>query len=143
MHCQSDLFISCAIAASFAFALPADAQEVASSRGKDRPTHRVSGVVRDAGREAIAEVEIATVDSAGVPQRRTTTDERGRFDLGQFEHGTFSLRARRLGYEQLTRKVQVGADEPASLEIVLVGIPEELERIRVTASLPPTKLRGF
>ena len=143
MHSQSDLLISCAIAVTFAVALPADAQEVASARGRDRQTHRVSGVVRDASREPIAQVEIAMVDSAGAPQRSTTTDGRGRFDFGQFESGKFSLRARRLGYQQHTMQVQVSANEPASLEIVLVGIPEELERIRVTAPLPPTKLHGF
>jgi len=143
MHSQSDVFISSAVAAALVFALPADAQDVASARGRDRQTHRVSGVVRDASREPIAEVEIAAVDSAGVPQRSTTTDGLGRFDLGQVEHGALSLRARRLGYEQRTMQVLVAANAPASMEIVLIGIPEELERIRVTASLPPTKLRGF
>lgn len=31
----------------------------------------------------------------------------------------------------------------AALEIVLLGIPKELENVNVTAASPPTKLRGF
>lgn len=135
--------ICCAAAATVATGSRADAQDTAP-RSANRPTFRIHGIVTDAAREPLAEVVVAAVDSAGTPGRSTTTDEHGRFDLGQFEQGTLSVRARRLGYEQRTVQVQVGErGQSPSLEIVLLGVPEELEKVDVTAASPPTKLRGF
>lgn len=135
--------ICVAVAATVAAGSFLEAQDT-SSRGTNHQAYRIRGIVTDAGREPLPEVEIAAIDSAGTPSRSTTTDESGRFDLGQFEQGTLALRARRLGYEQRTVQVQVGErGESPSLEIVLLGVPEELEKVNVTAASPPTKLRGF
>lgn len=138
------LLLSCAIAAAGPAGSLLDAQDTAS-RGPNRAqTYRIRGTVTDAGREPLPEVEVAAIDSAGMPGRNTTTDERGRFDLGQFSLGALSIRARRLGYEQRTVEIQVGESvESPALEIVLLAVPEELEKVSVTASSPPTKLRGF
>ena len=98
----------------------------------------------DAARQPLSQVEIAAVDTTGTSERTTTTDDRGHFDLGMFEQGTHSVRARRLGYEQRTMEVAVDQRAlSASLEIVLLAAPAELERVDVSASSPPTKLRGF
>jgi hypothetical protein len=100
--------------------------------------------VTDAARQPLVQVEIAAMDSAGSPGRTTTTDERGHFDLGMFAQGTHSVRARRLGYEQRTMDIEVDQRAlSASLEIVLLAAPEELEAVNATAAAPPTKLRGF
>lgn len=140
-HCR---LISCAVAATVAIGSVVEAQDSAS-RSLNRPqTYRVHGTVTDAGREPLPEVEIAVIDSAGTPGRSTTTDDDGRFDLGPFEQGMLSLRARRLGYEQRTMAIRVGErGQSPSLDIILLGVPEELEKVNVTAASPPTKLRGF
>jgi hypothetical protein len=99
--------------------------------------------VTDATRQPISEVEITTADSSTVPSRRTRTDDHGRFDLGEFRQGRLSLRARRLGYEERTFGVDVGADGKfMTLEIVLLSIPQELANVDVTAT-SQGKLRGF
>jgi hypothetical protein len=138
------LLISCALVASVSSGTVMEAQDTAS-RGPNRShTYRIRGIVTDAGREPLSEVEIAAIDSAGSPGRSTTTDERGRFDLGQFAQAALSVRARRLGYEQRTIQVQVGeAAESTALEIILLAVPEELDKVNVTAASAPTKLRGF
>jgi hypothetical protein len=128
-------------AAAVATAPAVEAQDTAPRAPR---TYRISGTVTDATRQPLAQVEIATVDSAGAAGRITTSDERGHFDLGMFGPGMHSLRARRLGYEQRTMEVEV--DQRAlsdSLEIVLTAAPEELEGVTVNAASPPTKLRGF
>lgn len=138
------VLVSCAAVAAIVAASPIEAQDT-TARSPNRPqTYRISGTVTDAGRQPLSQVEIAAVDSAGAPGRSTTTDERGHFDLGMFEPGTQSVRARRLGYEQRTMEIEVDQRAlSASVEIVLLVAPEELEAVNATASSPPTKLRGF
>lgn len=111
---------------------------------KPRASYKVSGTVTDAGRMPLGLVEIAALDSAGQPRKRTTTDDRGHFDLGRFAHGPLALTARRLGYEQRTMQIEVNEDgRSASLEIVLLIMAGTLEDVNVTAPPPPTKLQGF
>jgi hypothetical protein len=99
--------------------------------------------VRDARREPLSEVEVTASDTAGIAPRSTRTDARGRFDLGRFASGTLSLRARRLGYEQWTLQVEIGAaGQPTSLEIILLDKAAELEDVYVTAS-SHGRLSGF
>jgi hypothetical protein len=101
------------------------------------------GVVRAATGEPIADVEI-TIVAGSQARRRTITDREGRFDLGGFEQGSYSLRARRLGYHQRIIAVEIGSGgTPASLDIVVVAVAEELEKVDVAASIPPSKLHGF
>lgn len=106
------------------------------------PTYLVRGTVTDAGRVPLFEVEIVVIDTAGTPTRTARTDRDGRFDLGRFPEGILSLRARRLGYEQWAAHIRVN-DGAATMQIVLIAVPEELEHVIVTAASPPTKLRGF
>jgi hypothetical protein len=144
MRTPCSLLVSGALAAAVSIAESAEGQDVTSSGANPPLTHRVSGVVTDAGRVPLSLVEIAAVDSAGTPGRSTKTDDRGRFDLGRFPQGTLSLHARRLGYEQWARRIAVGeGGQSTSLEIVLLSAPERLEEVNVTAATPPTKLRGF
>lgn len=134
----------CAAVATLAAGSLVEAQDVASRGSNRAQTYRIRGTVTDAEREPLPEVEVAAIDSAGTTGRSTVTDERGRFDLGQFAQGALSVRARRLGYEQRTMQLQVGEGaESTTLEIVLLAVPEELEKVDVTAASPPTKLRGF
>lgn len=144
MRIPCSLLISWAVVAIVTVSDPAVGQDSASSvRANQGHTYRLSGVVTDAAREPLSEVEIAALDTGGMPGRSTRTDERGRFDLGLFQQGTLSLRARRFGYEHRTVQVEVGSGgRPASVEIILVGIPAELENVTVTAP-SQGKLRGF
>jgi hypothetical protein len=135
------LLVSCAAAATTSDS--AGAQDTASSAASQRQTYRLSGLVTDARRGPLSEVEVTASDTAGIAPRSTRTDARGRFDLGRFASGTLSLRARRLGYEQWTLQVEIGAaDRQTSLEIILLDKAAELEDVYVTAS-SHGKLSGF
>jgi hypothetical protein len=135
------LLVSCAVAATTSDS--AGAQDTASLAASQRQTYRLSGLVTDARREPLSEVEVTASDTAGIAPRSTRTDARGRFDLGRFASGTLSLRARRLGYEQWTSQVEIGAaGQPTSLEIILPDKAAELEDVYVTAS-SHGKLSGF
>jgi Carboxypeptidase regulatory-like domain/TonB-dependent Receptor Plug Domain len=135
----------CSLLVGFAvtFSHPAAGQDKASPEAASQGrTYRVSGVVTDAGRQPLAEVVITAGDT-GASALSVKTDGRGRFELGQFRPGTLSVHIRRLGYEQRTVQVDVGAGgEPSSVEIVLLPVPQELEHVYVTAS-SPGKLSGF
>jgi hypothetical protein len=135
------LLVSCAAAATISDS--AGAQDTASLAASQRQTYRLSGLVTDARREPLSEVEVTASDTAGIAPRTTRTDARGRFDLGRFASGTLALRARRLGYEQWTLQVEIGATgQPTSLEIILLDKPAELEDVYVSAS-SHGRLSGF
>jgi len=115
---------------------------VASASNRSEPTYRLRGVVTDAGREPIPDAEVAIIVD-GVSGQRTVTDARGRFDLGSHPAGLISFRVRRLGYELREQSVTMGVNgQPTSVEIVLLAIPAELEKVYVTTD-PQGRLRGF
>jgi hypothetical protein len=125
------------------FRYPAAGQDKASPEAtRQVQTYRVSGVVTDGERQPLAEVEVTTGDT-GTSAVSVKTDGRGRFELGQFRPGILSVRARRLGYEQRTLEVEVGAGgHPSSVEIVLRAVPQELGEVYVSAS-SHGRLSGF
>jgi hypothetical protein len=128
------VFAWCALA--LLIAEPALAQDAGSAGGVARP-HRFTGVVTNPAREPLADAEVTVLAPASAI-RSTTTDDRGRFDLGEFAAGAISFRVRRLGYEARTVDVQVGADgQHAPVEIALTILPEELANVLVTGSSAP------
>jgi len=131
------------VAAAMPALTTALAQETGANRTRDSQRYHVNGVVRDATREPLASVEI-TIVAGELTRGRTTTDREGRFDLGPFERGAYSLKVRRLGYQQRTIPMELGPPENATaLDVVLLPVAEELDEVHVAASLPPSKLRGF
>ena len=129
----------CALALSVSE--PALAQDAGSAAATAARTYRFTGVVTNPAREPIsdAQVIVITPPSAG---RSTATDDRGRFDLGEFTAGPLSFRVRRLGYEARVVDVQIGAGgQQASMEIVLTIIPAELANVFVVGA--PGRLNEF
>ncbi|CAN5227326.1 hypothetical protein BH23GEM2_BH23GEM2_14120 [soil metagenome] len=137
----STIFAWWALAAGLS--APAQSQDNPSrDSGTQERAYQLGGVVTDAGREPLDDVEVTVVEP-GTLRRSTKTDARGRFDLGEFPAGAVSFRVRHLGYEQRTVQVQMGTGElPTSVEIALIPIPEELEEVYVSTS-PQGRLRGF
>ena len=88
----------------------------------------VSGVVVDSvgGRPIIG----AQVTVEGT-QRRALSDERGQFRLGGLTGQTLTIRVTRLGYQPVTRTVQVGSGD---VRIALGQAVQALEQVVVTAS---------
>lgn len=97
-------------------------------------TYRLSGVVTDAAREPLADVEVRLISP--MPERVATTDTRGRFDLGEFSPGDVTLRVRRVGFEQRVLNIQVGATDQGStaIEVALLPVIQELEEVYVGAA---------
>ena len=142
MHPRSVRVLACCALALIVSRTGGGQAAVASARNSSEPTYRLSGVVTDVQREPIGEAQIAIIDS-GSAGGATATDARGRFDLGTFAAGPLSFSVRRLGYEQRTIQVLLGANAPAtSVEIVLLAVPAELEEVYVTTE-PQGRLRGF
>jgi hypothetical protein len=115
---------------------------VASASNRSEPTYRLRGVVTDAGREPLPDAEVTIIPDDG-SGKRSVTDDRGRFDLGNYPAGVISFRVRRLGYELREQSVTMGVNgQPTSVEIALVAIPAELEKVYVMTE-PQGRLRGF
>jgi hypothetical protein len=105
-------------------------------------SYRLKGVVTDAAREPVPDAEVVVIgrDATAVP---TTTDGRGRFDLGSFGAGPLSFRVRRLGYEERTMNVQMGASRgPLSVEVVLTSVAGELADVYIRSN-SNDRLQGF
>lgn len=117
------------------------AQAVAQAPATAQRTYQLTGVVTDPAREPVQGAEVVVIAAQGAA-RSTTTDARGRFNLGEFTAGTISLRVRRLGYERRAIDVEVGSGgRDTSLEVVLTIIPAELENVLVSGA--PGRLNEF
>lgn len=117
------------------------AQDVASAGVSAARTYRFTGVVTDPSREPIAGAELVVLTPASAG-RSTATDDRGRFNLGEFTTGLLSFRVRRLGYEARTMDVQIGTGgQHTSVEIALTIVPAELANVFVTGA--PGRLNEF
>jgi hypothetical protein len=117
------------------------AQDVASAGVSAARTYRFTGVVTDPSREPIAGAELVVLTPASAG-RSTATDDRGRFNLGEFTAGLLSFRVRRLGYEARTMDVQIGTGgQHTSVEIALTIVPAELANVFVTGA--PGRLNEF
>lgn len=141
---MSNSTVSVVIGSALVCAMPGllSAQSATSAATDPPATYQVTGVITDAAREPVPEVEVTAVDASAVA-RGAVTDSRGRFNLGRFPAGPLSLHVRRLGYEARDLKVEVGAGgQPTSVEIVLLAAPAELAGVSVTAD-PQGRLREF
>jgi hypothetical protein len=143
MNPRSVCVVACCALALF---LPQSGRsQTAISVGRDgsEPSYSLRGIVTDAAaREPIPEAEVVIIEPPGTG-RSAATDERGRFDLGSFAPGRLSFRVRRLGYEQRTIEIQMGANgQPASVEVALLAIPAELAKVYVMTD-PQGRLSEF
>ena len=107
---------------------------------QEAPT--VSGVVLDSARAPVPEAEVTLIE-AGVVRRQVVTDAAGRFVLGDFSASRVTVRVRRLGYEERSVEVAVGAaSQPTFVEIIVTPAPAQLEEVRVEPN-PVGRLREF
>lgn len=94
--------------------------------------HYLKGIVIDIARTPIARVEIVASTGPTV-FRQALSEKDGSFNLGTVPTGSVSLKIRQLGYEPRAIELQIGAEQPASLEIVLTATATELKEVVVKA----------
>jgi len=105
-------------------------------------SYQVTGIVKDAGGDPVNNVEI-TLLTGGVPHQVTASGADGRFSLGEFSAGKATLQLRRLGYEELSLNITVGADsKPTYVEVLLKELPQKLEEVMVKSD-EQGRLRDF
>jgi hypothetical protein len=110
-------------------------------------TAELSGRVTQAGDSTIT-VGGASIELTGTG-RRTYADRDGRFTLGQVPAGDYELRARRLGYQPVTRRITVvaGVDRDESIELprlagALTAVRIEGRMMKVPARFEDVYRRG-
>ncbi|MBX9857024.1 MAG: carboxypeptidase-like regulatory domain-containing protein [Gemmatimonadaceae bacterium] len=95
----------------------------------------VSGIVLvDSLERPIAGAEVELV---GTPYR-TRSDSAGAFSLRSVPVGAYRLQLRAVGYAPLVLDVQLTAEGLEGVEALLRPVAQELERVRIRASLTPT-----
>jgi hypothetical protein len=90
--------------------------------------HELKGVVIDVSKVPIERAEITLASGANVIGHAVTLKD-GSFNLGSVPVGASSLNVRLIGYEPKTVELDIGAREPAPIEIILVATPTHLERV--------------
>jgi hypothetical protein len=95
----------------------------------------VSGVVLvDSLERPIADAEVELVGTA----YRTRSDSAGAFSLRGIPVGAYRIQLRAVGYAPLVLDVQLSANGLEGVEALLRPVAQELERVRIRASLTPT-----
>ena len=117
-------------AACVAMLLPvgASAQQSATITGR---------VVDQASQQPLSDVQVQVVGT----MRGTRTGDDGQYRIAGVNPGTLQIRAIRLGYQQATTTVTVGAGETATADFALVTAPLTLDQIIITATGEEQRLR--
>ena len=112
-------------------ALPVAAQDSARAPAATTPAYQVTGTVKDSAGAPVPEAEVTVIERTTL-RRPVATDVQGRFQLRDVPAGRLTVRVRRLGYEQRTVDVLLGATAPTTfLEIIVTPAPAQLEEVRV------------
>lgn len=91
----------------------------------------VTGRVTDAATgDGVTAVDVSLEGT----QRRVLTNSAGRYTLANVAPGTYTLRARRIGYNQATQTITVRADETLTIDVKLQGAPTQLDAVVATAT---------
>ena len=122
----------CIAALSFGWNLAARAQEARDS-GK---APAIRGLVIDVGGHPIAGASVSVVGA----QKHTTSGADGSYALEGLRPGSYELQVEAPGYDSGIVAIDLGADKPASGDIVLGKTGSAAEEIVVTASRLPEKL---
>jgi len=123
-------------------ALPVAAQDSARAPAATTPAYQVTGTVKDSAGAPVPEAEVTVIERTTL-RRPVATDVQGRFQLRDVPAGRLTVRVRRLGYEQRTVDVLLGATAPTTfLEIIVTPAPAQLEEVRVEPN-PVGRLREF
>ena len=122
--------------------LPVAAQDSARAPAATTPAYQVTGTVKDSAGAPVPEAEVTVIERTTL-RRPVATDVQGRFQLRDVPAGRLTVRVRRLGYEQRTVDVLLGATAPTTfLEIIVTPAPAQLEEVRVHPN-PVGRLREF
>ncbi|MEO6447087.1 MAG: carboxypeptidase regulatory-like domain-containing protein [Gemmatimonadaceae bacterium] len=112
-------------------AVPLLAQQPASPPA---PTGAIIGyVVDDSTRQPLAMVEVYIPSAA----KFARTDSTGRFFFGDLERGSYDVRARRLGYEPLSRSLALNPADTVEHELGMIAAPQVISQVQVRIDSDP------
>jgi hypothetical protein len=97
----------------------------------------VTGVATDRASHPIGDVEITLVEA----QRTAITDAAGSYRIADVLPGTYTLSARRLGYDGVRARVELRAGATLAADIELKPLAQQLERVVVRTDSARTGLR--
>ncbi len=99
----------------------------------------VAGRVTDAESGSSLVGATVTIEDA---RRSARTDADGRYRIGALAPGSYTVRARYIGYTPAAVPVIVGAGEEATADFALARSPHELNQMVVTGTIVPTELKA-
>ncbi|MDP1859204.1 MAG: carboxypeptidase-like regulatory domain-containing protein [Gemmatimonadaceae bacterium] len=125
------LYVLYALAAAALLQTPVQAQQASSQPAvvqQAQPNGAIVGfVVDDSSKSPLAMVEVYIASAA----RFTRTDSSGRFVLGNLPKGTYDVRARRLGYEPLSKSLALNPADTVEYELAMVAAPQLIAQVDV------------
>jgi outer membrane receptor protein involved in Fe transport len=104
------------------------------------PTGSVGGRVTDA--KTGAALTGATVVVEGT-SRITTTDNDGRYRIAELAPGTYTVRARYIGYAPGTAPVTIDPDQEAKADFALEKSVQQLNEVVTTGTVVPTEVKAL
>jgi outer membrane receptor protein involved in Fe transport len=133
-----DLAVDVSVTSGGALALVRRARPATSTLSFD--SSAVSGQVRDS--TSGSPIAGATVSIEG-GRHSSITNEGGRYRIGGLSAGTYTVRARFIGYTSLAVIVRVMAAEEHTIDFPLVKSAQPLEQVVVTGTVVPTAVKAL
>jgi hypothetical protein len=104
-------------------------------------TATIRGVVRDSTNRPMANADVVLIPA----NRRTRTDSTGRFSFGALDNGSYTVRARRVGYAPAEWTVDLSKSGVTEIQLTLGARLALLDTVYVNTGRPcdPRRYDGF
>jgi outer membrane receptor protein involved in Fe transport len=109
-------------------------------RGTPPPVGSIAGRMTDAKTQTA--LAGATVVVQGTPHSATSGND-GRYRIADVPAGTYTLRARYIGYAPATASVTVSADQEATADFGLEKSAQRLDEVVTTGTVVPTEVKAL
>ena len=114
--------------------------QVSLRKHVQRQVGAIVGTVTDA--KTAEPIEAAMIEVRGT-KLNALTGEDGRYRIANVPDGSYTLTARRLGYDQVMQSVTVKAERESVVDFALKKAPTALEQVVVTGTIVPTEVKAL
>jgi hypothetical protein len=124
------------------FALAAVAFLPAARASAQTNTGSIRGYVRGADGQPVPDAQVTAVDSSTSVTRNTLTNAQGFYSLNALRPATYTVSARRIGFQPITKRIVVQVGQVLSSDFALTAGAQQLAEVTVTGAGAATETRS-
>ncbi|MGE5729140.1 MAG: carboxypeptidase regulatory-like domain-containing protein, partial [Gemmatimonas sp.] len=124
------------------FALAAVALLPAARASAQTNTGSIRGYVRGADGQPVPDAQVTAVDSSTSLTRNALTNAQGFYSLNALRPATYTVTARRIGFQPSTKQIKVQVGQVLSSDFTLTAGAQQLAQVTVTGTAAAVETRS-